>query len=153
MMEYPSATLTPGQLPPVPRYGESTRVVAPGDMVRLFLPHSEACMSMRVAGDVHVCRIDPDGVRVIDRTGRAYPPVTHGEAGLTLATYLDDAPRTYRASTVGVPLHKRDAPSHGHVDYPHTPGYLYDCPACENACHCSPLPGHTPCVRCGDDSD
>jgi len=24
-----------------------------------------------------------------------------------------------------------------HVDYPHEPGYLYDCPACEAACHCA----------------
>ena len=23
-----------------------------------------------------------------------------------------------------------------HVDYPHEPGYLYDCPACEARCHC-----------------
>jgi hypothetical protein len=25
-----------------------------------------------------------------------------------------------------------------HVDYPHVPGYLYDCAACENSCHCGP---------------
>ena len=25
-----------------------------------------------------------------------------------------------------------------HVDYPHEPGYLYDCAACESACHCAP---------------
>lgn len=25
-----------------------------------------------------------------------------------------------------------------HVNYPHEPGYLYDCPACENTCHCTP---------------
>lgn len=24
-----------------------------------------------------------------------------------------------------------------HVDYPHLPGYLIDCPACESRCHCT----------------
>lgn len=26
----------------------------------------------------------------------------------------------------------------GHVNYPHHPGALYDCPACEARCHCGP---------------
>ena len=40
-----------------------------------------------------------------------------------------------------------------HVNYPHTPGYLYDCPACEESCHCSPdsaecvWPGHDGVLR------
>ncbi len=25
-----------------------------------------------------------------------------------------------------------------HVDYPHEPGYLHDCPACYATCHCAP---------------
>lgn len=25
----------------------------------------------------------------------------------------------------------------GHVDYPHEPGRLYDCPECEKRCHCT----------------
>lgn len=25
-----------------------------------------------------------------------------------------------------------------HVNYPHEPGRLYDCPACEARCHCGP---------------
>lgn len=24
-----------------------------------------------------------------------------------------------------------------HVDYPHEPGYLFDCRACEERCHCT----------------
>lgn len=28
--------------------------------------------------------------------------------------------------------------SKGHVNYPHEPGRLYDCPACEDQCHCTP---------------
>jgi hypothetical protein len=32
-----------------------------------------------------------------------------------------------------------------HVDYPHTPGTLYDCPACEAACFC--IDGFQ-CVHC-----
>lgn len=26
----------------------------------------------------------------------------------------------------------------GHADYPHEPGYLIGCQACEGACHCGP---------------
>lgn len=35
-----------------------------------------------------------------------------------------------------------------HVDYPHEPGRLYDCPACESECHCSGKDGETDCVYC-----
>ena len=32
-----------------------------------------------------------------------------------------------------------------HADYPHTPGTLYDCPACEAACFCT---DGFQCVHC-----
>jgi len=35
-----------------------------------------------------------------------------------------------------------------HVDYPHTPGHLYDCPACEARCYCTP--GNAVCVYEGE---
>lgn len=35
-----------------------------------------------------------------------------------------------------------------HADYPHEPGRLYDCSACEGACHCTA--GNTECVYEGD---
>jgi hypothetical protein len=35
-----------------------------------------------------------------------------------------------------------------HADYPHEPGRLYDCPACESSCHCTP--GYTQCVFEGE---
>lgn len=35
-----------------------------------------------------------------------------------------------------------------HADYPHEPGRLHDCPACEDHCHCTP--GYTECVFEGD---
>ena len=35
-----------------------------------------------------------------------------------------------------------------HVDYPHEPGRLYDCPACEAECWCTGRPGDTQCVFC-----
>lgn len=35
-----------------------------------------------------------------------------------------------------------------HVDYPHLPGYLYDCQLCESRCFCDGDPGHTECVYC-----
>ena len=34
-----------------------------------------------------------------------------------------------------------------HADYPHEPGRLHGCPACEAACHCTP--GTTECVYDG----
>lgn len=34
-----------------------------------------------------------------------------------------------------------------HVDYPHWPGYLYDCAACASSCHCTP--GNAECVWVG----
>ena len=34
-----------------------------------------------------------------------------------------------------------------HADYPHEPGRLYGCPACEAACHCTP--GDAECVYSG----
>lgn len=33
-----------------------------------------------------------------------------------------------------------------HADYPHEPGRLYDCPACEAECHC--VMEEEPCVYC-----
>lgn len=36
-----------------------------------------------------------------------------------------------------------------HADYPHLPGALWDCPACEAECFCEPLPAaQYPCVFC-----
>jgi len=45
--------------------------------------------------------------------------------------------------------HVRDlvaAETPGHIDYPHAPGRLIDCPACEAKCHCTGVPGDEPCV-------
>lgn len=33
-----------------------------------------------------------------------------------------------------------------HVDYPHEPGTLYDCPACEEQCYCN----NGTCVHCAE---
>jgi hypothetical protein len=44
-----------------------------------------------------------------------------------------------------------------HADYPHNPGTLYDCPACEQVCHCDADDVVTmgderdKCVHCQDD--
>lgn len=35
-----------------------------------------------------------------------------------------------------------------HVDYPHRPGALYDCPACENECFCENSLEYSKCVFC-----
>lgn len=42
---------------------------------------------------------------------------------------------------------RKDIP---HADYPHEPGRLYDCAACEAECHCKP--GETECVYSGEHS-
>lgn len=36
-----------------------------------------------------------------------------------------------------------------HLDYPHEPGRLHGCEACERRCHCDPDPGTTACVYDG----
>lgn len=38
-----------------------------------------------------------------------------------------------------------------HQDYPHEPGRLHGCQACEARCHCDPDPGTTACVYDGTD--
>ena len=38
-------------------------------------------------------------------------------------------------------------PLMAHNEYPHEPGYLYDCEACESSCHCTP--GNAECVWSG----
>lgn len=35
-----------------------------------------------------------------------------------------------------------------HVDYPHWPGHLYDCLACESECYCQT--GSAQCVYCNN---
>ena len=35
-----------------------------------------------------------------------------------------------------------------HADYPHEPGYLPDCLACQTRCHCCGHAGHEDCVHC-----
>ncbi len=43
----------------------------------------------------------------------------------------------------------RRALSAPHANYPHEPGRLYDCEACEARCHCDPRsPGSEPCIYC-----
>ena len=48
-----------------------------------------------------------------------------------------------------IPVTKTGTPDEqlAHADYPHEPGRLYGCPACEAACHCTP--GDAECVYAG----
>ena len=46
-----------------------------------------------------------------------------------------------------IPAGDPDSGEPAHVDYPHEPGRLYDCPACEARCHCTP--GDAQCVYDG----
>lgn len=57
--------------------------VKPGDVVWLKLPWSEACMHLRVAGQVRDVRVLADGAQILNDDGTPYSfPVTHGEAGI-----------------------------------------------------------------------
>lgn len=40
-----------------------------------------------------------------------------------------------------------------HVAYPHEPGTLYDCNACEDHCNCDGVEGHTMCLHCANQWD
>lgn len=57
--------------------------VKPGDVVRVQLPWSEACMHLRVADAVRDVRILETGAQILNADGTPYSfPVTHGEAGI-----------------------------------------------------------------------
>ena len=59
--------------------------------------------------------------------------------------YYGVAVEVYSVIRVTEPGCEGDEPAH--ADYPHDPGRLYGCPACETACHCTP--GHMECVYSG----
>jgi hypothetical protein len=100
---------------------------------------------------------DPAAALGIDRDLMAAPD---GTRNVAFVTYFDrpyvwrEVPTygTLHLIPVGLPRGPRrevllvdELP---HADYPHDPGYLYDCPACEASCHCTT--GHTECVYDGD---
>lgn len=45
------------------------------------------------------------------------------------------------------PRNPQSAKERAHADYPHFPGTLYDCWACESQCHCS---DDFTCIACPD---
>lgn len=54
-----------------------------GDTVPVRLPWSEACMHLKVAGQVRNVRILATGAQILNDDGTGYSfPVTHGEAGI-----------------------------------------------------------------------
>lgn len=96
---------------------------------------------------------DPAAALGVDRDLMAPPEGTRNVA----FTVIYDRPYVWREVPthgtlhlipVGAPRHPQPVEELAHADYPHVPGYLYDCPACEASCHCSP--GHTECVYDGD---
>jgi hypothetical protein len=61
------------------------RYVRPGEDVTVMLPHSEVCLSMRVADRIARVRLEPSGrsAQIMFRDGRPFSfPVLRGEAGL-----------------------------------------------------------------------
>lgn len=38
-----------------------------------------------------------------------------------------------------------------HIDYPHIPGYMIGCAACEEKCHCTGEQGAEDCVHCQEE--
>lgn len=73
------------------------------------------------------------GLDEVDGTGTVHGP-TPGYDG------SHDLGLAYSVTVAGEPVH---------VNYPHEPGRLYDCPACEAQCHCDADPGTTECVYSG----
>lgn len=64
--------------------GELRRVVF-DEEVRVILPHSEACMHMRIAGHLRTIRVLRQGAQILKDDGTRVPfsfPITHGEAGV-----------------------------------------------------------------------
>lgn len=53
---------------------------------------------------------------------------------------------TLEPLTADIDVFDRDQ-IHLHADYPHTPGTLYDCAACERACHCA----DGTCIQCEEE--
>ena len=84
-------------------------------------------------------------------------------AGMGVQEMADDDPAhiadLYRAPADGEDTYDydpfvddiADEPAMPDADYPHTPGYLHDCAACESACHCAP--GADECVFGGEHND
>ena len=62
-------------------------------------------------------------------------------AAVTAATFL--LPDDYEH-----PADDEDDDAPEHVDYPHHPGRLFDCPACEARCYCTP--GDAECIYSGE---
>lgn len=59
------------------------RRVKSGDVVRVRMPWSEACMHLRVAETVRDVRILPDGAQILNEDGTRFSfPITYGEAGI-----------------------------------------------------------------------
>lgn len=95
-------------------------------------------------------------------SGESGPCDSHDINGWGVAYIHDDtASVTYRDGdrevTVPVPVPANSGCRFGyerhsaHSDYPHEPGYLHDCRACEERCHCTD--GDAECVWSGHDVD
>ena len=59
------------------------RRVKSGDVVRIMMPWSEACMYLNVAEKVRDVRVLDNGAQILNDDGTRYSfPITHGEAGI-----------------------------------------------------------------------
>jgi hypothetical protein len=57
--------------------------VKSGDVVRVKLPWSEACMHMRVADQVRNVKVFDNAASILNEDGTPFSfPITHGEAGI-----------------------------------------------------------------------
>jgi hypothetical protein len=88
-------------------------------------------------------------------------PIMHASEyiGGDLEDYIRETPGVYVAVVVECLPHNEDGESEPagwmilcqneiHANYPHEPGRLYDCVACESVCHCTR--GSTECVFDGE---
>jgi hypothetical protein len=102
-----------------------------------------------------------DAYRVPDLSGEYQGDLTDRDLAIMLGSTwdamgqeaLDDAADAYlnAASQSFWDELERIARHHlppAHCGYPHEPGRLYDCPACESKCHCTP--GDAECIFAGE---
>lgn len=56
--------------------------VKPGDVIRVRMPWSEACLHLRVADQVRKVQVLDTGAQILNEDDTKMSLVTHGEAGI-----------------------------------------------------------------------
>jgi hypothetical protein len=90
---------------------------------------------------------DPTAWPAGKRFGELSPEQKIAVAKRAAAQLQDELQRNAAAISAAMDAAEAGELDEPHADYPHEPGRLYDCPACESHCYCRP--GETECVFSG----